>query len=70
MGYRKHARGGVWLVRVYKDGKYSKCNIGRAGETGAEGLLGQRCVYRHCALEEWVENKLRRSTSDERGDSR
>ncbi len=33
LGYRKRARGGVWVVRVYKDGKYSKCNIGRADET-------------------------------------
>ncbi|MGH8612626.1 MAG: tyrosine-type recombinase/integrase [Gammaproteobacteria bacterium] len=33
LGYRKRARGGVWVVRVYKDGKYFKRNLGRADET-------------------------------------
>jgi hypothetical protein len=32
LGYRKRARGGVWVVRIYKDGKYSKCNLGRADD--------------------------------------
>lgn len=49
LGYRKCARGGVWLVRAYKDGKYTKCNMGRADDTSdpdGEGVLSFKQAQR------------------------
>jgi hypothetical protein len=32
LGYRKRVRGGVWMVHVYRDGKYTKKVLGRADD--------------------------------------
>ena len=33
LGYRKRVRGGVWLARLYHNGRYSKRGLGRADDT-------------------------------------
>ena len=32
LGYRKRVRGGVWMVRLYREGKYQKRVLGRADD--------------------------------------
>jgi len=44
LGYRKGARGGVWLARMWEAGRYRKATLGRADDTIRATLAGAEAV--------------------------
>jgi integrase len=51
LGYRKGGRGGVWIARLYHDGKYLKKGIGKADDSDGVGLISYKEAHaRACVL--------------------